>query len=51
MDLLNIQFNMLEDVLLQLFVGPNNAIAASIIIIIGMTIMMVVDNIDSNDKL
>lgn len=50
MDIL-MQLDMYNNLFLQMFVGPDNAIAASFITMIGMVITIVVDNINSNDKL
>ncbi|UTH11373.1 hypothetical protein [Macrococcoides canis] len=47
---MSIEYNMIHDLLLQMFVGPNNAIAASFIIIMGMAVMMIIDKFRSDEE-
>lgn len=49
MDIL-MQLDMYNNLFLQMFVGPDNAIAASFITMIGMAITIVVDKLKSDEK-
>ncbi|MDJ1091740.1 hypothetical protein [Macrococcoides caseolyticum] len=49
MDVL-MQLDIYHDLFLQMFVGPNNAIAASFITMTGMAITFVVDKLSSDEK-
>lgn len=49
MDVL-MQLDIYLDLFLQMFVGPNNAIAASFITMTGMAITFVVDKLNSDEK-
>lgn len=46
---MSFEYNMIN-VFLQMFVGPNNTIAASFIIIMGMAVMMVIDKFRSDEE-
>ncbi|MCO4097766.1 hypothetical protein [Macrococcoides canis] len=47
---MRLEYNMIHDLFLQMFVGPNNAIAASFIIIMGMAVMMIIDKFRSDEE-
>ncbi|QIH79279.1 hypothetical protein J9174_11150 [Macrococcoides canis] len=47
---MSIEYNMIYDLFLQMFVGPNNAIAASFIIIMGMAVMIIIDKFRSDEE-
>lgn len=49
-DLLKMKLSLREELFLQMFVGSDNALAASFIIMMGLVITMLVEKIKSDDK-
>ncbi|ARQ07903.1 Holin-like toxin [Macrococcoides canis] len=50
MDVLVTQLSLKETLFLQMFVGPDNALAASFIIMMCLAITMLVEKIKSDEK-